>query len=107
MKQRSILKNAPNIDSIMSKTHQAPASQPVSPMVGDLQRQLSSLSGNSIMLPVCGRNVNFKLETIPADKVEMATMVWLGNERPWPISFRHSSLRGSRTRRSLAKLQAS
>ncbi len=81
MKQRSILKNAPNIDSIMSKTHQAPASQPVSPMVGDLQRQLSSLSGNSIMLPVCGRNVNFKLETIPADKVEMATMVWLGNER--------------------------
>ncbi|WP_227522460.1 hypothetical protein [Klebsiella pneumoniae] len=65
----------------MSKTHQAPASQPVSPMVGDLQRQLSSLSGNSIMLPVCGRNVNFKLETIPADKVEMATMVWLGNER--------------------------
>lgn len=50
-------------------------------MVGDLQRQLSSLSGNSIMLPVCGRNVNFKLETIPADKVEMATMVWLGNER--------------------------
>ncbi len=31
------------------------------------------------MLPVCGRN--FKLETIPADKVEMATMVWLGNER--------------------------
>ncbi len=33
------------------------------------------------MLPVCGRNVNFKLETIPADKVEMATMVWLGNER--------------------------
>ncbi|HAJ3307366.1 TPA: chromosome partitioning protein ParB, partial [Escherichia coli] len=48
MKQRSILKNAPNIDSIMSKTHQAPASQPVSPMVGDLQRQLSSLSGNSI-----------------------------------------------------------
>ncbi|WJE88299.1 hypothetical protein [Klebsiella phage Kpn74] len=28
-------------------------------------------------------------------------------KRPWPISFRHSSLRGSRTRRSLAKLQAS
>ncbi|MGS5187696.1 ParB/RepB/Spo0J family plasmid partition protein, partial [Escherichia coli] len=50
-------------------------------MVGDLKRQLSSLTGNSITLPVCGRNVNFKLETIPADKVEMATMVWLGNER--------------------------
>lgn len=50
-------------------------------MVGDLQSKLSSLSGNSITLPVCGRNVAFKLETIPADKVEMATMVWLGNER--------------------------
>nr|MBK4237290.1 ParB/RepB/Spo0J family plasmid partition protein [Enterobacter hormaechei] len=49
--------------------------------VGDLQSKLSALSGNSITLPVCGRNVAFKLETIPADKVEMATMVWLGNER--------------------------
>ena len=82
MKQRSILKNAPNIDTLMSSTHHAPQKQPsVSPMVGDLQSKLSSLSGNSITLPVCGRNVTFKLETIPADKVEMATMVWLGNER--------------------------
>lgn len=81
MKQRSILKGAPNIDCIMSKTHHAPTSGSVSPMVGDLQRQLSSMSGNSITLPVLGRNVSFKLETIPANKVEMATMVWLGNER--------------------------
>lgn len=81
MKQRSILKNAPNINNIMSKTHHAPASESVSPMVGDLQRQLSSMSGNSITLPVLGRSVSFKLETIPANKVEMATMVWLGNER--------------------------
>lgn len=81
MKQRSMLKNAPNIDNIMSKTHHAPASESVSPMVGDLQRQLSSMSGNGITLPVLGRNVSFKLETIPANKVEMATMVWLGNER--------------------------
>ncbi|WP_116440184.1 ParB/RepB/Spo0J family partition protein, partial [Klebsiella pneumoniae] len=81
MKQRSILKGAPNIDNIMSKTHHAPTSGSVSPMVGDLQRQLSSISGNSITLPVLGRNVSFKLETIPANKVEMATMVWLGNER--------------------------
>ncbi len=81
MKQRSLLKNAPDINRIMSNNHHAPEHQPVSPMVGDLKRQLSSLTGNSITLPVCGRNVNFKLETIPADKVEMATMVWLGNER--------------------------
>lgn len=82
MKQRSILKNAPNIDTLMSNTHHAPQkAQSVSPMVGDLQSKLSSLSGNTITLPVCGRNVAFKLETIPADKVEMATMVWLGNER--------------------------
>ena len=81
MRQRTPLKNAPDIDKFMSNTHHAPKSQPVSPMVGDLQRQLSSLSGNSITLPVCGRNVTFKLETVPADKVEMATMVWLGNER--------------------------
>ena len=81
MKQRSILKGAPNIEKIMSKKHHAPTSGSVSPMVGDLQRQLSSMSGNSITLPVLGRNVSFKLETIPANKVEMATMVWLGNER--------------------------
>lgn len=82
MKQRSILKNAPNIETLMSNTHHAPQkAQSVSPMVGDLQSKLSSLSGNTITLPVCGRNVAFKLETIPADKVEMATMVWLGNER--------------------------
>ncbi|EBX0280576.1 ParB/RepB/Spo0J family plasmid partition protein [Salmonella enterica subsp. enterica serovar Oranienburg] len=82
MKQRSILKNAPNIETLMSNTHHAPQkAQSISPMVGDLQRQLNSLSGNSITLPVCGRSVTFKLETIPADKVEMATMVWLGNER--------------------------
>lgn len=82
MKQRSILKNAPNIETLMSNTHHAPQkAQSVSPMVGDLQSKLSSLPGNTITLPVCGRNVSFKLETIPADKVEMATMVWLGNER--------------------------
>ncbi len=81
MKQRSLLKNAPDINRIMSNNHHTPEHQPVSPIVGDLKRQLSSLTGNSITLPVCGRNVNFKLETIPADKVEMATMVWLGNER--------------------------
>jgi len=82
MKQRSMLKNAPNIETLMSNTHHAPQkTHSVSPMVGDLQSKLSSLSGNSITLPVCGRNVAFKLETIPADKVEMATMVWLGNER--------------------------
>ncbi|UAN38776.1 ParB/RepB/Spo0J family plasmid partition protein [Enterobacter asburiae] len=82
MKNRSILKNAPNIETFMSSTHNAPQKAPsVSPMVGDLQSKLSSLSGNSITLPVCGRNVAFKLETIPANKVEMATMVWLGNER--------------------------
>lgn len=82
MKNRSMLKNAPNIETFMSNNHNAPQKAPsVSPMVGDLQSKLSSLSGNSITLPVCGRNVTFKLETIPADKVEKATMVWLGNER--------------------------
>lgn len=82
MKQRSMLKNAPNIETLMSNTHHAPQkTQSVSPMVGDLQSKLGSLSGNNITLPVCGRNVTFKLEVIPAEKVEMATMVWLGNER--------------------------
>ena len=82
MKHRSMLKSAPNIETLMSNTHHAPQkTQSVSPMVGDLQSKLSSLSGNSITLPVCARNVTFKLEVIPADKVEIATMVWLGNER--------------------------
>ncbi len=115
MKQRSMLKNAPNIETLMSNTHHAPQkTQSVSPMVGDLQSKLSSLSGNSITLPVCGRNVAFKLETIPADKVEMATMVWLGNERDqellneqrWPTLSRHFSLPGSRTPRSPEERQA-
>lgn len=37
--------------------------------------------GNHVTLPVCGRDVTFTLETVDAEMVERATMVWSGNER--------------------------
>ncbi|MFS8596472.1 chromosome partitioning protein ParB, partial [Salmonella enterica] len=37
--------------------------------------------GNHVTLPVCGRDVTFTLETVAAEMVERATMVWSGNER--------------------------
>ncbi|STB68507.1 Plasmid partition protein B [Citrobacter freundii] len=37
--------------------------------------------GNSITLPVCGRDVRFTLEAISADSVESTSCVWAGNER--------------------------
>lgn len=52
------------------------------PMVDSLRARVGAMkNGNSIMLPVCGRDVKFMLETVPAGKVESTTCVWSGNER--------------------------
>lgn len=55
---------------------------PAAPMVDSLIARVGAMAkGNSIMLPVCGRDVKFVLETIPGNTVENATQVWSGNER--------------------------
>ncbi|EBA4611961.1 ParB/RepB/Spo0J family plasmid partition protein [Salmonella enterica subsp. salamae] len=52
------------------------------PMVDSLIARVGAMArGNSITLPVCGRDVKFILEAIPGDSVESASCVWSGNER--------------------------
>ncbi|EBB8134186.1 ParB/RepB/Spo0J family plasmid partition protein [Salmonella enterica] len=52
------------------------------PMVDSLIARVGAMArGNSITLPVCGRDVKFTLEVIPGDSVESASCVWSGNER--------------------------
>lgn len=55
---------------------------PAAPMVDSLIARVGAMArGNTISLPVCGREVKFTLETIPADAVEATSRVWSGNER--------------------------
>ena len=59
-----------------------PTSAPAAPMVDSLIARVGAMAkGNSITLPVCGRDVKFILETIPGNAVEKSTRVWAGNER--------------------------
>lgn len=60
------------------ETEQAPAA----PMVDSLIARVGAMArGNSIVIPVCGRDVKFTLETVPGHAVERTTRVWAGNER--------------------------
>lgn len=60
------------------ETEQAPAA----PMVDSLIARVGAMArGNSIVIPVCGRDVKFTLETVPGNVVESTTRVWSGNER--------------------------
>lgn len=55
---------------------------PAAPMVDSLIARVGAMArGNSILLPVCGREVKFTLEAIPGDTAETASRVWSGNER--------------------------
>lgn len=59
-----------------------PASAPAAPMVDSLIARVGAMAkGNTITLPVCGRDVRFVLETISSNAVEKSTNVWAGNER--------------------------
>lgn len=85
--KRTTMKNAPNL-SKMSGQNSATATEPApkhaapaAPVLGDLSRRLQGMKGNTITLPVCGRDVTFTLETVVPEMVEKATMVWAGNER--------------------------
>lgn len=83
MKRAPVLKNAPDLTKAAGQQRPAgaPSVAPSSPMVADLSRRVGGMKGNVITLPVCGRDVTFTLETVPAEMVEKATMVWAGNER--------------------------
>lgn len=55
---------------------------PAAPMVDSLIARVGAMArGNSVLLPVCGREVKFTLETIPGNTAEKTTRVWSGNER--------------------------
>lgn len=55
---------------------------PAAPMVDSLIARVGAMArGNSITLPVCGRDVRFTLEAIPGEAVEKTTCIWSGNER--------------------------
>ncbi|MBK5016748.1 ParB/RepB/Spo0J family plasmid partition protein [Pantoea sp. S62] len=77
------MKRAPIIPkSSSSSAAVAPAAAPAAPMVDSLIARVGGMAkGNTIVLPVCGRDVKFTLETVPAKEVDKSTRVWAGNER--------------------------
>lgn len=73
---KHVVKNLP------SEPVQPTSAAPAAPMVDSLIARVGAMArGNSIILPVCGREVKFTLEAIPGDNAENATQVWAGNER--------------------------
>ncbi|MEW7311159.1 ParB/RepB/Spo0J family plasmid partition protein [Buttiauxella gaviniae] len=77
------MKRAPVIPKVVtSPAHQYASETPAAPVVDSLITRVSAMArGNTITLPVCGRNVRFTLETIPGDKIESESKVWANNER--------------------------
>lgn len=52
------------------------------PMVDSLISRVGAMArGNTIILPVCGRDVKFTLEAIPYNTIENSSYIWSGNER--------------------------
>lgn len=83
MKRAPVMKNAPkiNFDSAPAPAASTAEKKPTAPAVANLSDRVRNMVGNHITLPVCGRDVVFTLETVAAEMVEKATMVWSGNER--------------------------
>ncbi|MDL4915973.1 MAG: ParB/RepB/Spo0J family plasmid partition protein [Enterobacterales bacterium endosymbiont of Blomia tropicalis] len=76
------MKRAPLIPKASRAATETSPSAPAAPMVDSLIARVGTLTkGNTVVLPVCSRDVKFVLETVPADTVESATHVWAGNER--------------------------
>ncbi|ECL5981398.1 ParB/RepB/Spo0J family plasmid partition protein [Salmonella enterica] len=78
------MKRAPVIPkhTVTPPVETGPSAASAAPMVDSLIARVGVMAkGNSITLPVCGKEVKFTLEVIPADSVENTTSVWLGNER--------------------------
>ncbi len=77
-----VLRNAPSINFDDAKPAISNAEPSVSaPAVSQLASRVSGMKGNTIVLPVCGRNVAFTLKVIAAPDVESKTIVFSGNER--------------------------
>jgi len=77
MKRAPVIRKT-TVPATSVETEQAPAA----PMVDSLIARVGAMArGNSIIIPVCGRDVKFTLETIPGTVVERTTRVWAGNER--------------------------
>lgn len=83
MKRAPIIpKHKANSQTVENVSSTAPAPAPAAPMVGSLIARVGAMArGNSIALPVCGREVKFTLEVIPGNSVENSSRVWSGNER--------------------------
>ncbi|EGM1627614.1 ParB/RepB/Spo0J family plasmid partition protein [Salmonella enterica] len=79
------MRRAPVIPKQTTKTTSIRDEQtlaPAAPVVDSLIARVGSMArGNSISLPVCGREVKFTLEIIPGKMIETASRVWSGNER--------------------------
>lgn len=77
------MKRAPIIPKVVTASAPKYASDtPAAPVVDSLIARVSAMArGNTITLPVCGRDVRFTLETIPGDKIETQSKVWVNNER--------------------------
>ncbi|MED7793094.1 ParB/RepB/Spo0J family plasmid partition protein [Klebsiella aerogenes] len=79
------MKRAPVIPKHTMKTTPADTVQspaPAAPMVDSLIARVGAMArGNTISLPVCGREVKFTLETLPGNAVEEMSRIWSGNER--------------------------
>lgn len=79
------MKRAPVIPKHTMKTSTEDSVQspsPAAPMVDSLIARVGAMArGNTISLPVCGREVKFTLETLRGNAVEEMSHVWSGNER--------------------------
>lgn len=79
------MKRAPVIPkhTVTTPSAETPSSPaPAAPMVDSLIARVGAMArGNTIALPVCGREVKFTLEAIPGSLVENTSRVWSGNER--------------------------
>lgn len=79
------MKRAPVIPKNTMKTalvntEQSPG--PAAPMVDALIARVGAMTrGNTISLPVCGREVKFVLESLPGNSIEEMSCIWSGNER--------------------------
>lgn len=77
-----MMKRAPIIPKSSPSTAAETSGASAAPMVDSLIARVGAMAkGNTIVLPVCGRDVKFVLETINSDRVDIATCVWAGNER--------------------------
>jgi ParB family chromosome partitioning protein len=78
------MRNGVKLDLNKIRDNQQASSRtaPTAPAVSDLIQTVGSMKpGNTVSIPVCGREVVFTLQTVPREQVEKKTMVWGDNER--------------------------